>query len=307
MLNKPGINVKNLRICVTESCNLKCFFCHKEWDPSTNKCLSLNEIKRIVEVACSFGVERIKITGGEPLMRKDIVEIVREVSPLVREVSLVTNGVLLEKYASKLKEAGLSRVNINLPTLDPLKYREVTGFQEIDRVFDGINAAIESVLKPIKINMVVLKGVNEEDVSEMLDYTSSIGAILQLIELQPIPGDKTVFEEFHISLDGIEKTIASKSAMKTLNSTGQRTIYKLSKNGREMLIEIVSPIGDPKFCSNCAKLRVTCDGRLKPCLLRNDNLVDIVGLIRSGADMDSLKKRFMEAIMLKEPYWKKAH
>ncbi|MBO3755269.1 MAG: GTP 3',8-cyclase MoaA [Candidatus Brockarchaeota archaeon] len=305
MLNSPGKRVKNLRICVTESCNLKCFFCHKEWDPSSNRCISLNEIKRIVEVACSFGVEKIKITGGEPLMRNDIVEIVKEVSPLVREVSLVTNGVLLEKHASRLKEAGLSRVNVNLPTLNPLKYREITGSREMDKVFNGINAAIDADLNPIKINMVILKRVNEEDVAEMLDYTGSIGAVLQLIELQPIPGDKQVFEKFHLNLEGIEKSIALKSTMKTLNPTGQRAIYTLSKNGAKGLVEIVSPFENPEFCSRCSKLRVTCDGRLKSCLLRNDNLVDIVGLIRSGADMDSLRKSFMEAIMLKEPYWKK--
>lgn len=300
-------NVKDLRICVTESCNLKCFFCHREWDPSNDRCIELNEIKRIVEVARGLGVERIKITGGEPLMRNDIVEIVNEVSPLVREVSLVTNGVLLEKYASRLKDAGLSRININLPTLNPLKYSEIIGGSEIDKVFNGINAAIEADLNPIKINMIILKGVNEEDVGEMLDYAGSIGAVLQLIELQPIPSDKQVFEKFHVSLSNIENSIASKSVIKTLNATGQRAIYTLSKNGAKMLVEIVSPIGNPDFCSHCAKLRVTCDGRLKPCLLRNDNLVDIVGLIRSGADMDSLKKRFVEAIMLKEPYWKKLH
>jgi cyclic pyranopterin phosphate synthase len=265
----------------------------------------LNEIKRIVELASSLGVERVKITGGEPLMRDDIVEIVREVSPLVGEVSLVTNGVLLEKYASNLKEAGLSRVNINLPTLNPLKYSEITGGHEISKVFDGITAAIEVDLNPVKINMVILKGVNEDDVNEMLDYTSSIGAVLQLIELQPIPGDKQVFEKFHVSLSNIEKSIASKSVMKTLNPTGQRIIYTLSKNGVKTFVEIVSPVENPEFCSNCSKIRVTCDGRLKPCLLRNDNLVDMIGLIRSGADADSLRKKFTEAIMLKEPYWKK--
>lgn len=306
MVNTLSKSVKNLRICVTESCNLKCFFCHKEWDPSSNRCVSLNEIKRIVEVACSFGVEKIKITGGEPLMRNDVVEIVKEVSPLVKEVSLVTNGILLEKYASRLKEAGLSRVNVNLPTLNSLKYSEITGSHEIGKVFNGINAAIDADLNPVKINMVILKGVNEEDVAEMLDYTGSTGAVLQLIELQPIPGDKQVFEKFHLNLDDIEKSIASKSAMKTLNSTGQRVIYTLSKNGVKGLVEIVSPFGNPEFCSRCSKLRVTCDGRLKPCLLRNDNLVDIVGPIRSGADMDFLRKRFMEAIMLKEPYWKRS-
>ncbi|MEM4169862.1 MAG: GTP 3',8-cyclase MoaA, partial [Thermoproteota archaeon] len=187
--------------------------------------------------------------------------------------------------------------------LDSSKYSRITGGGDVSRVFNGINAALEVGLNPVKINMVILKGVNEEDVEEMLDYAGSIGAVLQLIELQPIPGGEKVFQEFHVSLKNFEKSISSKSAGKTVNNTGQRPLYVLPRNGRTILVEIVSPTGNPNFCSHCSKLRVTCDGRLKPCLLRNDNLVDIVGLIRSGSSDDDLKKRFMEAIMLKKPYW----
>ncbi|MEM4610794.1 MAG: GTP 3',8-cyclase MoaA, partial [Thermoproteota archaeon] len=120
---------------------------------------------------------------------------------------------------------------------------------------------------------------------------------------QPIPGGEKVFQEFHVSLEAIEKSISSKSARKTVNKTGQRNVYMLLRNGRTVFVEIVSPTENIGFCSHCSKLRVTCDGRLKPCLLRNDNLVDIVGLIRLGGSDDDLKKRFMEAIMLKKPYW----
>ncbi len=295
--------LKNLRISVTENCNLNCFFCHREWNPPPRRSMALNEVRKIVEVASSIGVETVKITGGEPLVREDVVDMVKAISPLVREVSLVTNGVLLEKYAGDLKDAGLARVNVNLPSLDSSKYSLITGGGDVSRVFKGINAALESGLNPVKINMVVLKGVNEEDVEKMLDYAGSIGAVLQLIELQPIPGGEKVFQEFHVSLKYVEKTISSKSAGKTVNYTGQRPIYMLPRNGRTVLVEIVSPTGNPDFCSHCSKLRVTCDGRLKPCLLRNDNLVDIVGLMRSGGGDDDLKRRFIEAIMLKKPYW----
>ncbi len=305
MLKPSSGTMKNLRISIIENCNLNCFFCHREWNPPSGKSMSLNEVRKIVEVASSLGVESIKITGGEPLIREDVVSMVRAVSPLVREVSLVTNGILLEKYASDLKDAGLSRVNVNLPSLIPSKYSWITGGGDVSKVFKGINSASEAGLNPVKINMIVLKGVNEEDVEGMLDYASHVGAVLQLIELQPVPEDKHVFEEFHVALDSIEESIASKSVGKAFNQTGQRALYTLFRNGREMLVEVVSPTGNPDFCSRCSKLRVTCDGRLKPCLLRNDNLVDIVGLIRSGADNDALEKRFMEAIALKEPYWRR--
>jgi len=305
MLQPPRRAVKSLRISVTESCNLNCFFCHREWNPPSSNHMGLSEVRKIVEVASSLGVENVKITGGEPLMREDVARMVRAISPLVGEVSLVTNGVLLGKYAPDLKDAGLSRVNVNLPSLVSSKYGWITGGGDVSKVLNGINAALEAGLNPVKINMVVLRGVNEEDVGEMLDYACSIGAVLQLIELQPIPGDEQVFKKFHVDLDDIEKSIASESTGKMLNRTGQRPIYRLSRNCGEVLVEIVSPSGNPEFCSRCSKLRVTCDGRLKPCLLRNDNLVDIVGLIRSGADDDALKKRFMEAVALKKPYWEK--
>ncbi|MBO3800388.1 MAG: GTP 3',8-cyclase MoaA [Candidatus Brockarchaeota archaeon] len=301
MHNPP---VRSLRICVTEKCNLKCFFCHKEWDPSVDCLLGPREISRIVKAASSLGINRVKITGGEPLLRSDIVEIIRGISPLVEEVSLVTNGALLEDYALDLKNAGLSRVNVSLPSLVSSKYRSITGNGNIERVFNGINVAIEAGLTPLKINMVVLKGVNDDEVEEMMDYACNINAILQLIELQPIPGDEQVFEKFHASLKDLEKSIESRSIMKTLNQTGQRPVYVIPKNGGKVIVEIVSPVNNPIFCSQCSKLRVTCDGRLKPCLLRNDNLVSIIEQARSENGLEFLMKKLREAIALKEPYWK---
>lgn len=304
MRNQP---VKNLRICVTEKCNLKCFFCHREWNPSGNYSLGPREISRIIEVASSLGINRVKITGGEPLLRSDIVEIVRMISPLIEEVSLVTNGILLEDYASDLKNAGLSRVNVNLPSLIPSRYRNITGGGDIEKVFNGINAAIEADLTPLKINMVILKGVNDDEIEEMMDYACSIGAILQLIELQPIPEDKQVFEKFHMSLRELEKYLESKSIIKTLNHTGQRNVYIVPKNGNKAIVEIVSPVGNSDFCLKCSKMRVTCDGRLKPCLLRNDNLISILELTRSEESFEALRNKFIEAIAMKEPFWKNSN
>jgi cyclic pyranopterin phosphate synthase len=174
MPQPPGRTVKSLRISVTESCNLNCFFCHREWNPPSSNHMGLNEVRKIVEVASSLGVENVKITGGEPLVRKDVSSMVRAISPLVREVSLVTNGVLLGKYASDLKDAGLSRVNVNLPSLNSSKYSWITGGGDVSKVLNGINAALEAGLNPVKINMVVLRGVNEQDVGEMLDYACSM-------------------------------------------------------------------------------------------------------------------------------------
>ncbi|MDW8034561.1 MAG: GTP 3',8-cyclase MoaA [Nitrososphaerota archaeon] len=296
-------SIRNLRICVTGKCNLKCFFCHREWDPSNNCSLGPKEISRIIEVASSLGINRVKITGGEPLLRSDIVEIIRMISPLVDEVSLVTNGVLLQDYVRELKKAGLSRVNVNLPSLVPSKYRSITGGGNIEEVFNGINTAVEAGLIPLKINMVILKGVNDDEVEKMMDYACKLGAVLQLIELQPIPGDEQIFEKFHMSLRELEERIRSKSIIEKLNHTGQRNVYVIPRNGSKLVVEIVSPICNTNFCSKCSKLRITCDGRLKPCLMRNDNLISILEATRSENSLD-LRRKFMKAIAIKEPYWK---
>lgn len=302
MLDGYGRKVTELRVSVTPKCNLRCFFCHKEWDFSEEE-TSTQELSRILKVAASCGIRRLKITGGEPLLREDLPAIVRQASASLDEVSITTNGTFLSELASDLKKAGLSRVNINLPTLDPRRYAKICGADLLEDVTDGIRAAIEHGF-PTKINFVVLKGINEDEVSAIMDFARSTGAVLQLIELQPIPSDGGIFERYHVDLSSMEEELRSMALSVEATRGGQRNRYVVRHNGGDVKVEVVRPTGNPSFCSLCSKLRMTSDGKLKPCLLRSDNLVDIVNLLRSGATDEELAQRFRLAVANREPYWK---
>jgi cyclic pyranopterin phosphate synthase len=261
-----------------------------------------DEIKKIVEVASNFGVKKVKITGGEPLLRQDIVTVVSKIRevPYIDEVSMTTNGTLLVNYAKPLKDAGLNRVNVSLDTLNPEVYKKISGKSMVEKVRDGLFAAKEAGLFPIKINMVALKGVNSTEVWSMIDFVSKNSFILQLIELEKIRIENSQFNKYYFDLKEVEKQLEHKALSVEVRSLHNRKIYYLNNGAK---VEIVRPFHRSDFCLNCSRLRVTADGRLKPCLMRNDNLVDIISFIRNGSPIDKLKQVFLEAINRREPFF----
>lgn len=299
-MDRYGRSINGLRISVTENCNFNCFYCHREGCSESRLEMSPDEISSIVKIASGFGVEKIKITGGEPLLRDDIMDIVAaSVKPGIREVSMTTNGTLLSNKAQELAEAGLNRVNISLDTLDAEKFAKITRNGSLQKVLDGINAALEAKLVPVKLNMVLLKGVNEDEVDRMIDFASGLGMILQLIELVDLNGKD--FKEHHLALEAIEQKLAAKAiAIRTRRLMQSRKRYLL--RGGE--VEVVRPMHNTRFCAHCHRLRLTPDGHLKPCLMRNDNLVDILSFVRTG-DIEGAKKAFVEAVWRREPYFKR--
>jgi len=293
-----GRPVKGLRVSITERCNLDCFYCHREGCPQTRGEMKAAEIGEIVKLAAGFGVEKLKITGGEPLVRSDVVDVISAVSVHgIKEVSMTTNGALLAERARELAEAGLNRVNISLDTLDPEKFREITGSRALGDVLAGVDAAADAGLSPVKLNMVMLAGVNDDEFRMMLDYASGKGAIVQFIEL--VDGRENT-AKYHMKLDQIEAEL-DKMAVSTQTrwEMQARKKYTLPSGGAE----IVCPMHNSEFCSHCTRLRLTPDGRLKPCLLRNDNLVDVISPIRAG-DMQLARQRFLDAISKREPYFR---
>jgi len=300
-----GRKLNSLRISVTQKCNLRCFYCHREGEVSASHEMTKEEIAKIAEIACELGMKKVKLTGGEPLLRDDLPEIVSEIAECTDEVSLTTNGVLLEKYAQTLFNAGLKRVNVSLPSLNPERFQKITEKDYVQQVRDGIKAAAQSHLHPVKINMVMMKGINVDEIPRAIDFAQDVGAILQLIEFQPIqPENYVCWKTFHCNLVPIENWLKEKALAVQENPLHKRKRYLLEKNGDPVYVEIVRPIHNSAFCQNCTRLRVTSDGKLKPCLLRNDNLVDIISLIRQGAKSNELKEAFKEAVMLREPYWR---
>lgn len=299
-----GRPLLNLRIAITRKCNLDCSFCHKEGEEKSsedaNGEMTVEEIVRIAKIAVGLGVSRIKLTGGEPLIRKEITEIVKKISaiPGLADLSITTNGTLLDSLAEKLRVNGLKRVNISLPTLDEKVYHELTGGR-VEDTLSGIKAAVEVGFCPVKLNMLILKGVNDLAVQEMIQYARETGTILQLIELEPINIDSAYYSARHKPLDEYEAILKQEaSEVETRRFMQNRRIYHLPN----VKVEVIRPIENTEFCLNCTRLRVTSNGKLKPCLMTNDNIVDILTPIRNGANEQELAGLFELANLNRHPY-----
>ncbi|WML68457.1 MAG: GTP 3',8-cyclase [Methanoregula sp. SKADARSKE-2] len=282
--------VTNLRVSLTPQCNLSCIYCHREGEKKTGTQLSTGEIAEIIRTAVHFGIRSVKFTGGEPLLREDLLDIIRSV-PAGVETSITTNGTLLAGLAADLRKAGLRRVNVSVDSLNPETYRRITGTDKLGDVLEGIAAALGAGLTPIKLNTVLLKGVNDHEIDEFLAFVrGNRDLVLQLIELMN-------FNEctLHEGIDGLEGELASRSRQIITRRMHHRKKYCL--DGAE--VEVVRPLHNTEFCAFCNRLRVTSDGKLKPCLLRTDNHIDIRG--KSGSELEAL---FRRAVAEREPYYK---
>lgn len=280
--------VSNLRISLNSVCNLKCMYCHREGECVPEKPMPLSDIREILSVAKRLGIRSIKFTGGEPLLRKDILEIIKAV-PEGIESSMTTNGTLLGPLAHDLKKAGLARVNISLDSLRPETYKKITGTDQVYQVLEGIEKAKSAGLTPIKINMVMLKGFNEDEIQDFIDLvTGERQMILQIIELMDLGNCP-----YHADLSDLEDRIATSSKRVITRRMHHRRKY--CYGGAE--IEFVRPFHNSEFCKHCNRLRVTSDGMLKPCLLRSDNHIDIKG--KRGDELEAL---FREAIRSRQPF-----
>ncbi|MGB9940387.1 GTP 3',8-cyclase MoaA [Methanosarcina sp.] len=294
-----GRRVTGLRISITERCNLSCIYCHNEGADCCT-CGPVGSEMRpelvcgIVREAAKFGINKVKFSGGEPLFRKDFEEILSRLPPL-KEVSATTNGILLEKRAKALKAAGLDRVNISLDSLVPGKYESITGAPpgSLEKVIRGIDSAVEAGLIPVKLNMVLLKGINDNEIDSMMDFVRQYKGkvILQLIELMDIdPG----LSKYMIDSKALEKSLAERASEIRVRHLHHRKKYII--DGVE--VEFVRPMDNSEFCAHCSRLRVTADGKFKPCLLVNDNLVDV----REAKSSEEIEKLLKLAVSRRKPY-----
>ncbi|AKB83971.1 Molybdenum cofactor biosynthesis protein MoaA [Methanosarcina barkeri 3] len=294
-----GRRVTGLRISITDRCNLSCMYCHNEGADCCARGPVGNEMKPelicgIVREAAKFGVNKIKFSGGEPLFRKDFEEILSCLPPL-KEVSATTNGILLEKRARTLKAAGLDRVNVSLDSLIPEKYERITGASpgSLEKVIRGIDSAVEAGLTPVKLNMVLLKGINDDEIDSMMEFVRPYKGmvILQLIELMDIDPR---LSKYMIDSKALEKSLAERASEVKVRHLHHRRKYII--DGVE--VEFVRPMDNSEFCAYCSRLRITADGKFKPCLLVNDNLVDVMGA-KSSEEIEKLLKL---AVSRRKPY-----
>ncbi|MCI4368539.1 MAG: GTP 3',8-cyclase MoaA [Thermoplasmata archaeon] len=307
MRDRYGREVTDLRISLTQRCNLRCVFCHMEGQPVSQAELSPQEIELAVRAAVQVGVDRVKLTGGEPTLRSDILDIVARLSPLVNELSMTTNGLLLEGLARPLKEAGLARVNVSLPSLNAATYRELTGVDGVERVIRGIKAAKAAGLEPVKLNVVALAGPGPEadSLEGIVRFAQSVGAWVQLIEFENVSGrvDPSVYRSLHSELGRLTREAGERAFRVEHNRLHNRPRYTFESGGAPATVEVVQPVENPAFCMACHRLRLTSDGRLKGCLMTNAGLIDIAGMLRSGAPMPEIVAAFERAVDRRKPFF----
>lgn len=258
-----------LRVSITDLCNLRCRYCMPEGvcQKRHEDILSFEEIAEIVSAAAKLGVKKVRITGGEPLVRRGCVDLVRMVAdiPGIEEVDMTTNGVLLSRYAGELKAAGLRRVNISLDSLDPEKYAQITGGGTLKSALDGIRAAFDAGLTPVKLNTVLIGGFNDDEITVFVDLTRDRPLELRFIELMPMGGQ--FGKEAYVP--GSRVLEAVPELREIPQDGGVARLYRLPEGlGR---VGLISPLSR-HFCGSCNRLRLTSEGRLKPCLHSNQEI-----------------------------------
>ena len=294
--------ILSLRITLTNRCNVNCLYCHHDGMVKSKDEMTADELYTICKIAKKIGVRKIRLSGGEPLLKKDIVEIVDKIASLgFKDISMTTNGILLEKYAQDLKDAGLDRVNVSLDTLNRETFEFITKKDYLEDAKKGILKAVEVGLYPVKINMVIMKDINQNEIDDMFEFCKKNDIVLQLIELIESENcdDDKFSEDYHYNLDDIEKELAdiADDVRERKFMQGRKKYYI---DGGE--IEVVKPVDNAKFCANCSRLRITPDGKIKPCLLRNDNLVELISHVRNGESEEKLEEIFINGINKREPF-----
>jgi cyclic pyranopterin phosphate synthase len=296
MKDSHGRNIRYLRVSVTDRCNLRCKYCMPEEGVGKKKhldILSLEEIYQIIEASEELGFDKIRLTGGEPLVRKNIEWLIKKTAALegIKDISMTTNGILLADYAEKLKNAGLNRVNISLDTLNPEKFKAITRGGNLSDVLRGIEAAIHYGLTPIKINTVLIGGFNDDEIEELADYTMNHDIHVRFIELMPIGMSASWSNEKFISNETVLERLGNLVPLEMEPGSPSKE-YRM--HGAKGTIGLINPISQ-HFCSTCNRLRLTADGKLKPCLHSNKEIDVRKGL----GNKEEIKKIIVETIDIK--------
>ena len=296
MIDRLGRDITYLRISLTDKCNLRCRYCMPEEGVCRrqhHEMMNEDEIVTAVEVAASLGIRKIRLTGGEPLVKKNIVSICRRVAAVegIREVCLTTNGILLPELAVALKEAGVKRVNLSLDTLDPEKYAYITRIGKLEQFRAGLEAALEAGFDKVKINAVLIGGFNDDEIEGLAHLTMEYPVDMRFIELMPIQDHDEFGESAYLPYSRVLEKLPE--AVPVAKDGGVAKLYRLP--GAKGNIGLISPIS-AHFCGECNRIRLTADGKLKPCLHSGDEY-SIKGLNR-----EEMKAVFEQAIWNK-PVW----
>jgi cyclic pyranopterin phosphate synthase len=302
-----GRQIKDLRISVTDRCNFRCFYCLPNGEPPLARketILTFEEITYISEIFVSLGVEKIRLTGGEPILRKNLIELVGKLStlkPTLKDLALTTNGFDFPKHAANLKNAGLDRVTISLDSLKTDRFREITGVDKLNEVLTAIESAKQNGFQPIKINAVVIRDCNDDELVDFARFARENELSFRFIEFMPLDSGHDWNREKVVSGKEIFQKINEVFPLKLKESNrGNETAWKYQfADGVKGEIGIIAPVTE-MFCGQCSRIRLTADGQIRTCLFSTNehNLRDVV---RSGAGKNEIIEFIQDVVYKKEP------
>ncbi|MGA7905375.1 MAG: GTP 3',8-cyclase MoaA [Terrimicrobiaceae bacterium] len=297
-----GRVIDYLRISVTDRCNERCLYCmpegYKGWAQKADH-LTASEIVRVAGAACRLGFRKFRLTGGEPCIRKDLVEIAAGISMQrgVESLGLSTNGTRFAPLSAALREAGVDSVNISVDTLDPGLYRRITG-GDVSSVHSGIRAALSAGFPRVKLNCVLMRGINEKEIWPLIHFAAEREVPIRFIELMPLSKTDVLTEENFLSVNEVMSRLADRDELSAIDSSrlghGPARYYRLKKSGAT--VGFIGAITTSDFCSGCNKIRLTADGKIRPCLGRHNEL-DLLGALRQGEG--GVEQLLQEAIAAK--------
>jgi cyclic pyranopterin phosphate synthase len=309
MEDRFGHRISYLRVSITDRCNERCNYCMpqelQEWLPR-EEVLTFEETLRLIRVATELGVSKIRITGGEPLTRRGVIDLICQLPkiPGLNDIGLSTNGTLLARpvkpnltMAAALRAAGVRSVNISLDTLDRNAYSQITGRDLHAQVLGGIEAAIAAGFEQIKLNVVLMRGRNEDQLIPLIEFGAARNLILRFIEMMPVSTSEVLDERNFVSIfeakRAIEARFGSLIPEPQFHTNGPATYYQIP--GRQQRVGFIGAMTNLHFCESCNKLRLTCDGKLRPCLGSYLEF-DIMKPLRAGASDQELKKFFLDVV-----------
>ncbi|MDX8391289.1 MAG: GTP 3',8-cyclase MoaA [Mariprofundaceae bacterium] len=292
-----------LRISVTDRCNMRCDYCRPAADAykaeARSQILSFEEIERIARVAAGMGVTKLRITGGEPLVRRDLPKLIEKLAniPGITDLAMTSNGSLLEKYAQDLANAGLQRINISIDSLNPLRFRELTG-SELAPVLAGIEAAKIAGLFPVKLNAVLMRGINDAEIADLIDFATEHDATIRFIELMPMKQGMD-WDEHYISIDEVldREDVCQRVNVDAQLKTGNTAARYLPLKNGQGDVGFIMPMS-ARFCEGCNRLRLTSDGGLRSCLPA-DHQLNLRDVIRNDGSDDDIRAVFVRSALIK--------
>ena len=299
--------IQDLRISLTDRCNFRCFYCLPNGEPAMARketLLSFEEIEYVSDIFVSLGIEKIRLTGGEPLIRRDVPNLVEKLSrlkPSLKDIALTTNGFDLPRHAEALKRAGLDRVTISLDSLDAANFADITGVDALGKVIDAIYIATKFGFQPVKLNAVIVRGRNDQEIVDFARFARERGVSMRFIEFMPLDSGHEWDRGMVVSGREIRETIDAVFPLERLGeSRGNETAWKYRfADGAPGEIGIIAPVTE-MFCGQCSRIRLTADGQIRTCLFSTKEY-DLRGIIRRGADRSEVVEFIEAAVLQKEP------